>query len=201
IPEFLLRFWAWIVAQVMYRIRVVGEEHLPETGPAILVANHVTYVDWLILSSAYQRPLRFVMHQQFLSLPLVGWAFRDAKVIPIASVRENPDVVDQAFDRIAEELEDGNVVCIFPEGQLTGDGQLAPLKPGIERIVARTPVPVIPVRLDGLWGSFFSRQGDNALRKPFRRIWSRVTLTIHPPMPPEEATVESLAPLLATPGA
>ncbi|MEM7138511.1 MAG: MFS transporter [Myxococcota bacterium] len=201
IPEFLLRFWAWIVAQVMYRIRVVGEEHLPETGPAVLVANHVTYVDWLILSSAYQRPLRFVMHQQFLSLPLVGWAFRDAKVIPIASVRENPDVVEQAFERIAAELEDDNVVCIFPEGQLTEDGQLAPLKPGIERILGRTPVPVIPVRLDGLWGSFFSRQGDNALRKPFRRIWSRVTLTIHPPMRPEEATVESLAPFLATPGA
>ncbi|MEM8607986.1 MAG: MFS transporter [Myxococcota bacterium] len=199
IPEFLLRFFAWIVAKVMYRIRVVGEENLPDDGPAVLVANHVTYVDWLILSSAYQRPLRFVMHQQFLKLPLVGWAFRDAKVIPIASARENAHAVAHAMDRIAEELEEGNVVCLFPEGELTQDGELGALKPGIEKVVARTPVPVIPVRLDGMWGSYFSRKDGAALRKPFRRIWSRVTLTIGAPIAPEEATVEALRPLLTSP--
>ncbi|MEM9727171.1 MAG: MFS transporter [Myxococcota bacterium] len=199
IPEFLLRFFAWIVAKVMYRIRVVGEENLPDDGPAVLVANHVTYVDWLILSSAYQRPLRFVMHRQFLKLPLVGWAFRDAKVIPIASARENADAVAHAMDRIAEELEEGNVVCLFPEGELTQDGELGALKPGIEKVVARTPVPVIPVRLDGMWGSYFSRKDGAALRKPFRRIWSRVTLTIGAPIAPEEATVEALRPLLTSP--
>ena len=199
IPEFLLRFFAWIIATVMYRIRVVGAEHLPEKGPALLVANHVTYVDWLILSSAYQRPLRFVMHRQFLKLPLIGWVFRDAKVIPIASARESAHAVARAMDRIASELDDGNVVCIFPEGQLTEDGQLGPLKLGIERVVARTPVPVIPVRLDGMWGSYFSRKDKAALRKPFRRFWSRVTLTIQAPIAPDKATVEALRPLLTTP--
>ncbi|MGB5809728.1 MAG: 1-acyl-sn-glycerol-3-phosphate acyltransferase, partial [Polyangiales bacterium] len=122
--------------------------------------------------------------------------FRDAKVIPIASGRENPHAVAHAFDRIAEELEEGNVVCLFPEGQLTHDGHLGPLKPGIERVVARTPVSVIPVRLDGLWGSYFSRKDGQALRKPFRRVWSRVTLTIGRPLSSEEVTVERLLPAL-----
>ena len=198
IPEFLLRFFAWILAKVMYRIRVIGYENLPATGPAVLAANHVTYVDWLVISSAYQRPLRFVMDRQFLKLPLVGWVFRDAKVIPITSSHESPHLVHHAFDRIAEELRDGNVVCIFPEGRLTSDGELGPLRPGIERIVERTPVPVIPVRLDGLWGSAFSRKNKGSIRKTHRRFGSGITLTIHPPLAPERATLGALAPLLGS---
>lgn len=196
IPEFLLRFIAWILAKLMYRVRVVGDDELPDEGAALLASNHVTYVDWLIIYSVYQRPLRFVMHQQFLRLPLVGWAFRDAKVIPIASAKEDPEAVHRALDRVAEELEDGNVVCIFPEGELTWDGKLGTLKPGIERIVKRTPVPVFPIRLGGLWGSFFSRKDNQAFKRPFRRVWSRITLTTHPPIPPEGFDVEQLEALL-----
>lgn len=192
LPEFLLRFIAWLLAQVMYRIRVIGSENLPEEGAAIIAANHVTYIDWLVISSAYQRPLRFVMHQEFIDLPLVGWAFRDAKVIPIASRRENPDVRARAFERIAEELEDGNVVCIFPEGELTRDGKLGAIKPGILKTLEEHPVPVLPVRLDGFWGSFFSRKDNLALKKPFRRVWSRVTLTIYPSLEPGEVSLDAL---------
>lgn len=198
IPEFLLRFVAWLLANLMYRIRVLGRENLPEEGAAIIAANHVTYIDWLVISSVYQRPMRFVMHQDFLDLPLVGWAFRDAKVIPIASRRENPKALEQAFERISEELEDGNVVCIFPEGELTRDGKLGSIKPGILKTLETHPVPVVPVRLDGFWGSFFSRKDNLALRKPFRRFWSRVTLTVHPPLAPDEVTLDALRIRLVT---
>ena len=201
IPEFLLRFIAWVVAHVMYRIRVEGEENLPDDGPVVLVANHVTYIDWLVIASAYQRPARFVMHQEFLKVPLAGWVFRDAKVIPIASGKESPHAMLKAFDRIADELDDGNVVCIFPEGHLTPDGELGRLRPGIERIVKRNPVPVVPIRLDGLWGSFFSRKDGKAFRRPFRRFWSRVRLTIHPPIAPKDVTLKALEAKLSNPAA
>ena len=199
VPEFLLRFIAWLLANLMYRIRVIGRDNLPDEGPAILVANHVTYIDWLVISSVYQRPLRFVMHKQFIELPLVGWAFRDAKVIPIASARENPQVLEHAFTRIAEELEGGNVVCLFPEGELTHNGKLGTIKPGILKTLETQPVAVVAVRLDGFWGSFFSRKDDLALRKPFRRFWSRVSLTVYPPLAPEEVTLEAIRDRLETP--
>lgn len=192
IPEFLLRFIAWLLAHLLYRIRVVGRDNLLDEGPAIIAANHVSYIDWLVISSVYQRPLRFVMHQSFIKLPLVGWAFRDAKVIPIASHREDPEVLAHAFERIAEELEDGNVICIFPEGELTRDGQLGPIKPGILKTIESHPVPVIPIRIDGLWGSFFSRKDNLALKKPFRRVWSRVVLTVYPALSPKQMSIDAL---------
>ena len=133
------------------------------------------------------------MYHGLLKLPLLGWIFRDAKVIPISPARENAQVVRDAFDRIAAELEAGELVCIFPEGSLTTDGQLRPFRPGVERIVRRTPVPVVPMALVGMWGSFFSRQGGKALRRPFRRVWSRVQLVIGPPLPPEEVSAEGVA--------
>jgi 1-acyl-sn-glycerol-3-phosphate acyltransferase len=182
-----------MLANVLYRLRVEGREHLPDEGPALLVCNHVSFVDWLIVASACARPVRFVMHHGFATLPLLGFVFRDAKVIPIASARESGDVLATAFDRIAAELEEGNLVCIFPEGGLTSDGELAPFRPGVERIVARTPVPVIPMALVGLWGSFFSRKDGAALRRPFRRVWSRVRLVIGPPVPPAAVTAGDLA--------
>jgi 1-acyl-sn-glycerol-3-phosphate acyltransferase len=200
IPEFLLRFVCWVVANCIYRLRTVGADHIPVEGPALLVCNHVSLVDWMIIASACPRPARFVMYHGFLKLPLLGWIFRDAKVIPISPARENAHVVRDAFDRIATELEAGEVVCIFPEGSLTTDGQLRPFRPGVERIVRRMPVPVVPMALVGMWGSFFSRQGGKALRRPFRRVWSRVQLVIGPPLPPEEVSAEGLARRIAALG-
>ena len=189
IPEFLFRFICFVLGHVLYRIRVTGKQHIPMTGAAVLVCNHVTFIDWLIISVASQRPMRFVMHYGFFKLPLLGWFFRDAKVIPIAGMKEDPDVLASAFDRIAAELQAGELVCIFPEGKLTGDGHMNPFRQGIERILAETPVPVVPMHLHGLWGSVFSRHRD---RKPFRRFWSRIHLSIGELLPPEQASATTL---------
>ncbi|MCA9581233.1 MAG: MFS transporter [Myxococcales bacterium] len=192
IPEFLFRFTAWIIATVMYRIRIVRPENLPLEGPCVVVANHVSFVDWLLLASAVKTPARFVMYHGFFKIPLLGFLFRDAKVIPIAPAKEDVDTMEQAFDRIAEELEAGEIVCLFPEGGITRTGELERFRPGIERIIARTPVPVIPIAIKGMWGSFFSRKDNAAMRKPFRRFWSRVELVVGEPVTPENVTADGL---------
>jgi 1-acyl-sn-glycerol-3-phosphate acyltransferase len=192
LPEFLLRFVAWIIASVVYRMRTVGRENIPAEGPALLVCNHVTFVDWLIIASACKRPPRFVMYHRFLKLPLVGWLFRDAKVIPIAPAHEDGETLEAAFDRIAEDLEAGEVVCLFPEGKVTKDGEMNVFRTGVERIVQRTPVPVVPMALVGMWGSFFSRKGGAAMRRPFRRFWSRISVVVGEPVPPEEVSAKGL---------
>jgi hypothetical protein len=193
IPEFTFRFIAWLVASVMYRMQVRHRERIPLEGPAVLVCNHVSFVDWLVIASASRRPLRFVMHHGFMKIPLLGWLFRDAKVIPIASAREDAETMSEAFERIAAELEAGEVVCIFPEGRLTTDGELSPFRPGIERIIERTPVPVLPMAIRGMWGSFFSRHGGKPLRRPFRRVWSRIELIIGEPVAPALVSAADLA--------
>jgi 1-acyl-sn-glycerol-3-phosphate acyltransferase len=200
IPEFMLRFFAWCVANVMYRIRVSGQEHLPGQGPAVLVANHVSFVDWLLIFSVSARPVRFVMERSFMRPRVLAFLFRDAKVIPIASRDEDPEVLADAYDRIASELEDGQLVCVFPEGAITRDGRMQPFRSGIERIVERTPVPVVPMALVGLWGSFFSRRWGRAMSRPFRRVWSRVSVVIGASVPPEMVTAEVLAEQVAVLG-
>ena len=181
-----------MIANVLYRMKVEGRTYLPAEGAAVLVANHVSFVDWLLISSISKRPVRFVMYHTFMKLPLVGVFFRDAKVIPIAPAKENQETLDRAFDRIAEELDAGEIVCIFPEGGLTPDGKLQSFRPGVERILERTPVPVIPIAIEGMWGSFFSRRDGQAFKKPFRRFWSRVKLTVGASIAPESLTVGAL---------
>jgi 1-acyl-sn-glycerol-3-phosphate acyltransferase len=150
----------------------------------------------LIIASACPRPIRFVMHFSFLEIPFTGRIFRDAKVIPIAGSLENPEILESAFEKIAQELEDGEMVCIFPEGKITRDGNLHKFRPGVERIVGRTPVPVIPMALNGLWGSFFSKKDGKPMRRPFRRIWSRISLVIGPAVAPQEAAAAKLQELV-----
>ena len=192
LPEFLFRFLCWVIANLMYRLRVIGRDNLPMDGAAVLVCNHVSYVDWLIIASACPRPIRFIMHYSFLEIPLTRRIFRDAKVIPIAGSKENPEILESAFERIASELQDGEIVCIFPEGRITSDGEVGTFRPGIERILREMPVPVLPMALHGLWGSFFSRKDGKALKRPFRRIWSRVSLVIGQAVSPNEASPEKL---------
>jgi 1-acyl-sn-glycerol-3-phosphate acyltransferase len=192
VPEFLFRLICWVLAHVVYRLEIRGRERIPKAGPAVLVCNHVTFVDWLILSAVTQRPIRFVMHYEFLKLPLTGRIFRDAKVIPIAGAKENAEVLDAAFDRIAEALRDGELVCIFPEGRLTRDGKLSPFRRGIERIIAATPVPVVPLALDGLWGSWFSRYGKGPLRRRFGHLWQPVSLDVGEIISPASVSVEAV---------
>ncbi|HYQ18254.1 MAG TPA: 1-acyl-sn-glycerol-3-phosphate acyltransferase, partial [Polyangiaceae bacterium] len=192
VPEFLFRLICWMLAHVVYRLEIRGRERIPKTEPAVLVCNHITFVDWLILSAATQRPIRFVMHYEFMKLPFTGRILRDAKVIPIAGAKESAEVLDAAFERIAEALRDGELVCIFPEGRLTRDGNLSPFRRGIERIIATTPVPVVPMALDGLWGSWFSRYGKGPLRRRFGHLWQPVSLTVGDVMAADAVSVESV---------
>jgi 1-acyl-sn-glycerol-3-phosphate acyltransferase len=192
IPEFFLRFVAYMLTHLIYRCKVTGFDQVPREGGAVIVCNHVSFIDWLVIAAAVKRPVRFVMYHGFAKIPLLGGLFARAKVIPIASHKEDPEALHKAMDRIAAELEAGEVVCIFPEGKLTGDGNLNEFKPGIERIIARTPVPVIPCALQGLWGSFFSRKDGHAMSHPFRRFWSRIALVFGEPVPPAEVTAERL---------
>jgi 1-acyl-sn-glycerol-3-phosphate acyltransferase len=193
VREFALRFVTFLVATVMYRVHVSGHDHVPRAGPALLVCNHVSYADWFVLAAAIRRPPRFVMHHSFYAMPVVHWLFRQARVIPIASSKEDPALLAAAFERIHEALADGQLVCLFPEGSVTKTGAMIPFRPGMERVVERDRVPVVPMALDGMWGSFFSRKDDAALTKPFRRgVWSRVWVRIGPPVPAPQATALEL---------
>ncbi len=192
VPEFVLRFLIWILSHSMYRVSHKGLEHIPEEGPAVLVCNHVSYVDALLIAGAYHRPIRFVMDKGIAQMPGLKTFFRFARTIPICSPKADPVMYEQAFERIREELADGELVCIFPEGRLTRDGELATFRKGIERIVQETPVPVVPMALQGLWGSFFSHKDGHALTTRPKRFWSRVSLTAAPAIPPEQVTAEAL---------
>lgn len=193
IPEFTLRFVAYLLTRAAYRLHVKGLEHIPDTGPALLICNHVSYVDWLFIGGAIRRPVRFVMWAGFAKHPLMKALVKDAKIIPIYPSKEDPETLAKALDQIAAELSAGELVCIFPEGKLTPDGRLCEFRTGVERIIARTPVPVIPMALKGLWGSYFSFVEGEALAKPFRRgIWSPVELLITASVPPATVTAHSL---------
>jgi len=192
VPEFALRFVVWVLSHTIYRVRHEGLHRIPEEGPVLLVCNHVTYMDALVIAGAVRRPVRFVMDYQIFKTPILGALFRLAKTIPIGPKNKVPEIYNAAFERIDEELDAGNVVCIFPEGRLTSDGEVAPFKSGVEIILERRPVPVVPMALRGLWGSFFSHCGGTALRHFPRRFWSRIELIAGEPLPAEKATAGAL---------
>lgn len=181
-PEFALRFVIWLLSRTIYRVRSHGLDHIPEDGPVLLVCNHVSYMDALVIGGAVRRPVRFVMDHRIFRTPVLGAFFRLAKTIPIAPRSEDPDIYEAAFDRIEEELQDGNVVCIFPEGRLTRDGEVGEFRTGVERIVERYQVPVVPMALQGLWGSFFSNAGGPAMKHWPTRFWSRIHLLAEAPV-------------------
>lgn len=199
VPEYLLRFVAWVLSRLVYRFRVRGDEYLPATGAAVLVCNHVSFVDAVLLMAASPRPIYFIMDHRIFQVPVLGWLFRLAKAIPIAPRGENPRTYEAAFDAAAAVLKDGELLCIFPEGGLTRDGTLQEFKGGIVKILQRTSamgldVPVIPMALTNLWGSFFSRiEQGGAMVRPFRRgVLSRVGLNVGAPVPGHLVTPESL---------
>ncbi|MBU6376234.1 MAG: MFS transporter, partial [Bdellovibrionales bacterium] len=192
LPEFLFRLVTWVLANVMYRLRLSGESNIPSKGAAVLVCNHVSFVDWLIIAAGIHRPVRFVMHHSFGRGWLAKRLLKRAKVIPIASAHEDMNTLKAAFESISRELRDGEIVCIFPEGQITHDGKLAPFKSGIERIIEKDPVPVIPMALNGMWGSFFSRKEGRAMSRAPRRFWFPVSLVIGKPLAPENVSAAVL---------
>ncbi|WP_133478795.1 MFS transporter [Cognatilysobacter segetis] len=193
VPEFAMRFLSWVLVRTLYRLRAHGIEHVPDEGPAIIVCNHVSYMDALILAAAIPRPVRFVMYYRIFEIPVMRWIFRSAKAIPIAGSKEDPALMQRAFDAIDAALADGELVAIFPEGALTKDGGIAPFKSGIAKVLARRPVPVVPMALRGMWSSMWSRRDGRLgrMRLP-RRVRAHVEVIAAPPVSPTEATVASL---------
>jgi 1-acyl-sn-glycerol-3-phosphate acyltransferase len=175
VPEFLMRFLVWMLIHSVYRLRKEGLANIPEEGPALIVCNHVSYVDALVIAAACRRPIRFVMDHRIFGTPVLSFVFRTARAIPIASAKENPELMERAFAEVDRALKTGDLVAIFPEGRITDTGELYPFRPGVKRILEAAPVPVVPMALSGLWGSFFSRMGGRAMTRlrrfvPFRGI-------------------------------
>lgn len=192
VPDFALRFVIWVLSHTIYRVTHHNLDRIPEQGPVLLVCNHVSYMDALVIAGAVRRPVRFVMDHNIFATPVMGGFFRLAKAIPIGPKSKVPEIYEAAFDRIDEELAAGHVVCIFPEGKLTKDGEVDTFKPGVDMILARRPVPVVPMALRGLWGSFFSHCGGPAFSHWPRRFWSRIHLLAGLPVSPHEASAERL---------
>jgi 1-acyl-sn-glycerol-3-phosphate acyltransferase len=198
VPEFLMRFIVWLLIHSVYRLKKEGIENIPEEGAAVVVCNHVSFVDALVIMAACPRPIRFVMDHQIFKIPVLNFVFREGRAIPIASAKEDPALLDKAYDEVAKALEAGDLVGIFPEGRITDNGELYPFRKGITRIVERTPVPVVPMALQGLWGSFFSRKGGPAMTRPFRRgLFSKIGLRVAPAVAPAAATPEALQEIVA----
>ncbi|NWB87197.1 MFS transporter [Pseudomonas gingeri] len=189
VPEFSMRFMIWLLSHSMYRVEHRNLDLIPDEGAALLVCNHVSFVDALLIGGAVRRPIRFVMYYKIYRLPVLNFIFRTAGAIPIAGRSEDLEIYERAFRKIAEYLKEGELVCIFPEGKLTTDGEINEFKGGMTRVLEETPVPVIPLALQGLWGSFFSRDPAKGL---FRRLWSRVTLVAGTPVGAEVAVPEQL---------
>jgi 1-acyl-sn-glycerol-3-phosphate acyltransferase len=189
VPEYLLRFVAFVTTRLVYRLKVRGDENIPTQGAAILVCNHVSFVDAVLLMAASPRPIRFIMDHRIFQVPVLGWLFKLAKAIPIAPQREDPVVYERAFAQARQVLADGDLLCIFPEGAITRDGQLAEFKGGIMKVLETHPVPVVPLALQNLWGSFFSRIDGAAMTRPFRRgLFSPVGVVAGDAVAPDAVT-------------
>jgi 1-acyl-sn-glycerol-3-phosphate acyltransferase len=208
VPEYLLRFIAFILTRCIYRFKVRGDEHIPVQGAAILVCNHVSFIDAVVLMAASPRPIRFLMDHRIFAIPVLGWLFRLGKAIRIAPQKEDPAAYERAFVQARAVLDEGDLLALFPEGGITRDGSLGEFKGGVMKILQTHPVPVVPMALQNLWGSFFSRiEGGTAMVKPFRRgLFSPVGLVAGPAVPAAEASPallrERVAALLsAGPGA
>jgi len=193
VPEYMVRFLAWILIHTIHRVRTVDISRIPEEGAAVLVCNHVSYVDAVVIMAASPRPIRFVMDHRIFKIPVLAWLFRNSKAIPIAPAKEDPALMEKAFTQIAAALADGDLVCIFPEGKLTRTGEVNEFRGGIKKIIERTPVPVIPMALRGLWGSMWTRSEGNPFGRSFRRgPLSVLELAVGKSVAPAEATPEYL---------
>lgn len=194
VPEYFLRFISWLLSNFIYRFRIRGDAHIPTEGAAVLVCNHVSFIDAVLLMAASPRPIRFLMDHRIFRVPVLGWLFRLAKAIPIAPQKDDPVAYARAFAEAAQVLRDGDLLAIFPEGAITQDGSVQVFRGGVMKILddARAQgisPPVVPMALINLWGSFFSRievRGGKrvAMVQPFRRgFYSRVGLHVGAAIP------------------
>jgi 1-acyl-sn-glycerol-3-phosphate acyltransferase len=193
VPEFLMRFIAWLLIHTIHRVRGIDTDRIPEEGAAVLVCNHVSYVDAIVIMAVSPRPIRFVTDHRIFRIPLLSWIFKTAKAIPIGLAKEDPRLMEKAYEDIAQALHEGELVCIFPEGKLTATGEINEFKGGVKKIIDRSPVPVIPMALRGLWGSMLTRSPGNPFGRSFRRgPRSRLALIVGSPLLPAQVTPEHL---------
>jgi len=192
VPEFTMQLGAWLLMHSIYRIGKHDLENIPEEGAAVLACNHVSFVDPIVIGAVSPRPMRFVMYHKIYNLPVIHHFFKQAGAIPIAPMKEDPELLERAYDEIAKALENGELVVIFPEGGLTPDGELQELKPGITRILERTPVPVVPMAIGGLWGTWFSRHKGRAMKGWPREWMKKINVYTGTPIQPGEVTISEL---------
>jgi len=193
VPEFLMRFVAWMLIHSVYRLEKAGLERIPSEGAALIICNHVSFVDPVVILAASPRPIRFVMDHRIFKIPVLSFVFRSSRAIPIAPAREDAAMMERAFAEVAKALKEGELVAVFPEGRITDTGEFYPFRPGTARILEATPVPVIPMALRGLWGSFFSRKGGAAMSKPWRFVpFRKIGLSVGETVPAAAATPELL---------
>jgi hypothetical protein len=192
VPEFLLRFLAWLLVNVIYRLERHGIENIPEEGAALLICNHVGYADAIVISAACPRPIRYIMESSIFKIPVLSTVFYGMKAIPVAPAKADPVVYERAFEIVARELRDGNLVCIFPEGRLTSNGEIGEFRAGMLRILKDTPVPIVPMALSGLWDSMFSRKYKALWKRRPRRFWPKIKLSVGTPIGPDAVTLEKL---------
>ena len=187
VPRPVLRLSIFVLIRVLYRLRFRGRQSVPARGAALVVCNHVSFMDALILGGGCPRPLRFLMDRPIYESRWLNWFFRIAGAIPVDSERCDPGGVRRALDEVSHALRQGEVVMLFPEGRLTPDGGVHRFRRGVDIILARDPVPVVPAGLAGLWGSWTSNRGGKALTKWPRRFRARVALHFGDPIPVGEA--------------
>ena len=192
VPEFLMRFLAWLLIHTIYRVRQEGLENIPERGACVVVCNHVSYVDAMVIAACVRRPIRFMVDHRIARTPILSFVFRAMRTIEVAPAKDDPNVKARAFAEAAAALAAGEIVGIFPEGRLTRTGELNAFRPGVRQIVATTPVPVVPMALRGLWGTFFSRARKGGTIGKFRGLFPRIALVASPPLRAEDATPETL---------
>ena len=190
VPDFFWRFMVWLISHTMYRVSHKGLSNIPKKGGALIVCNHVSYMDALLLAGACPRPIRFLMDRDIYNIPFIKTFCNACKVIPIDATDRKS--VLKALVKVSEHLDQGEVVCVFPEGQLTYDGEIGPFMRGVDLIIRRSSVPVVPLALQGLWGSYFSREGGRALLKFPKRFWSKVTIVAGRPISAKEANSDML---------
>lgn len=190
VPIYAFRFFTWVVTHTMYRVKHKNLHHLPEKGGALIVCNHVSYMDALLLSAVCPRLIRFVMEEDYTQLPPIRRFLKRAGVIPISAT--NRRSIRNAFKEVERALHEGHIVCIFPEGKLTSDGEVAEFMRGMELIIKRSPVSVIPMALKGLWGSYFSRYKGRACKGLPTRFWTKLEIEAGKPILPKDTSCETL---------
>lgn len=196
LPDILLRLLLLPLTRCVYAIRAVGREHVPLSGPVLLVSNHVSFIDAILILMANRRPVRFMMLRAYYEMPIVGWFFRVTGCVPVSS-GDGPKALVASFERAREYMMSGEAVCIFAEGEISRHGQMQRFKRGFEIMVHGVDVPIVPVHLDQVWGSLFSFSKGRLLFKRPRRLPYRVTVSFGRPLSATASAFEVRQSILA----